>query len=116
MGFNPIFIPKEPTLYYGRSSGIGLLLGGADACSQPCSRRIAVVGLGAGTLAAYGCPGDTMRFYELNPQVIAYSEGTNPYFTFLRDSSARIETVLGDRVFPWSASLRNKARKTSMYL
>jgi len=88
--------PKEPTLYYARSSGIGLLLGGADACPQPCSRRIAVVGLGAGTLAAYGRPGDTMRFYELNPQVIAYSEGTNPYFTFLRDSSARIEMVLGD--------------------
>jgi len=37
-----------------------------------------------------------MRFYELNPQVIAYSEGADPYFTFLRDSSAKIETVLGD--------------------
>ena len=37
-----------------------------------------------------------MRFYELNPQVIAYSEGTDPYFTFLRDSPAKIETVLGD--------------------
>jgi hypothetical protein len=88
--------PKEPTLYYARLSGIGLLLGGANACLEPCSRRIAVVGLGAGTLAAYGRPGDTMRFYELNPQVIAYSDGTDPYFTFLRDSSAKIETVLGD--------------------
>jgi hypothetical protein len=37
-----------------------------------------------------------MRFYELNPQVIAYSEGTDPYFTFLRDSAAKIETAQGD--------------------
>jgi hypothetical protein len=88
--------PKEPTLYYARSSGIGLLLGGANVCAQPCSRQIAVIGLGVGTLAAYGRPGDTIKFYELDPQVIGYSRGTNPYFTFLRDSEARIETVQGD--------------------
>jgi hypothetical protein len=94
-GFQSRLRPKEPTLYYARTSGIGRLLG-AGVCPPNCSRRIGVIGLGAGTLAAYGRPGDTMRFYELNPQVIAYSEGTNPYFTFLRDSSAKIETVLGD--------------------
>jgi hypothetical protein len=95
-GFQSRLRPKEPTLYYARTSGIGRLLGGADACPQPCPRRIGIIGLGAGTLAAYGRPGDTMKFYELNPQVIAYSEGPDPYFTFLRDSSAKIETVLGD--------------------
>ena len=95
-GFQSRLRPKEPTLYYARKSGIGLLLGGADACPPTCSRRIGVIGLGAGTLAAYGRLGDTVRFYELNPQVIAYSEGTDPYFTFLRDSAAKIETVLGD--------------------
>jgi spermidine synthase len=94
-GFQSRLRPKEPTLYYARTSGIGRLLG-ADGCSQPCPRHIGVIGLGAGTLAAYGRPGDTMKFYELNPQVIAYSEGTDPYFTFLHDSSAKIETVLGD--------------------
>jgi hypothetical protein len=95
-GFQSRLRPKEPTLYYARKSGIGRLLDGADACSPSCSRRIGVIGLGAGTLAAYGRPGDTMRFYELNPQVIAYSEGTDPYFTFLRDSAAKIETAQGD--------------------
>jgi hypothetical protein len=94
-GFQSRLRPKDPTLYYARTSGIGRLLG-AEGCSQPCPRRIGVIGLGAGTLAAYGRLGDTMRFYELNPQVIAYSEGTDPYFTFLHDSSAKIETVLGD--------------------
>jgi hypothetical protein len=94
-GFQSRLHPKQPTLYYGRTSGIGRLLE-TDVCLPNCSRRIAVIGLGVGALAAYGRSGDTMRFYELNPQVIAYSEGTNPYFTFLRDSSAKIETVLGD--------------------
>jgi hypothetical protein len=95
-GFQSRIRPKEPTLYYARTSGIGRLFAGTDSCPPICSRRTGVIGLGAGTLAAYGRPGDTMRFYELNPQVIAYSEGTNPYFTFLRDSSAKIEMVLGD--------------------
>jgi hypothetical protein len=94
-GFQSRLRPSEPTLYYARTSGIGRLLG-ADSCPPACARHIGIIGLGAGTLAAYGRPGDTIRFYELNPQVIAYSEGTDPYFTFLRDSSANIETVLGD--------------------
>ena len=52
--------------------------------------------MGVGTLAAYGCPGDTFRFYELNPQVIGYSTGPKPYFTYIRDSPAKIEIVPGD--------------------
>jgi hypothetical protein len=52
-----------------------------------------VIGLGAGTLAAYGKPGDTFRFYEINPQVIAVANG---WFTFLKQSPAKSEVVLGD--------------------
>jgi hypothetical protein len=52
--------------------------------------------MGVGTLAAYGTPGDTIRFYEINPQVAAYSRENSPYFTFLRDSAAKTEIVLGD--------------------
>jgi hypothetical protein len=52
-----------------------------------------VIGLGAGTLAAYGKPGDSFRFYEINPQVIAVA---NTWFTFLRQSPAKSEIVLGD--------------------
>jgi hypothetical protein len=37
-----------------------------------------------------------VRFYEINPQVIAYSLGNNPYFTFIRDSSAKVYVVPGD--------------------
>jgi hypothetical protein len=56
-------------------------------------RRIGAVGLGAGTLAVYGRPADTFRFYEINPQVLDFAQR---YFSFLKDSAARIEHVLGD--------------------
>ena len=41
-------------------------------------------------------PGDYFRFYEINPQVIAFSAGNHPFFTFLRDSHAQTDVVEGD--------------------
>ena len=79
----------EPTTYYGASAGIGR----AIKVSQPAPLRIGVIGLGAGTLAAYGRPGDVYRFYEINPQVIDVAQRE---FSFLSDGGAKIETVLGD--------------------
>ena len=88
--------PREPTSYFSHHSGVGLLLDAEAACRQPCSRHYGFIGMGVGTLAAYGRPGDTIRFYELNPQVIAYSTGTQPYFTYIRDSWAKVDIVPGD--------------------
>ena len=78
-----------PTTYYGPSSGAARAL---QALDRP-NRRIALVGLGAGTLAAWGRAGDTFRFYEINPDVETMARA---WFTFLADSRARIEIVLGD--------------------
>jgi spermidine synthase len=55
--------------------------------------NVGVIGLGVGTLAAYAKRGDRYTFYEINPLVVQLA---NQEFTFLRDSPARIETVLGD--------------------
>jgi spermidine synthase len=55
--------------------------------------RVGIVGLGAGTMAAYGRPGDVYKFYEINPQVIELAQTE---FSYLRDSEAKIELVLGD--------------------
>jgi hypothetical protein len=76
------------TTYYGPHSGVALAI---DALPHP--RRVAVVGLGAGTLAAWGREGDTYRFYEINPNVEPIARS---WFTFLQDSKARPEVVLGD--------------------
>ncbi len=78
---------SEPTTYYGPTSGIG------RAIANTKGKRIGLIGLGAGTLAVYGKPGDYYRFYEINPQVIELAESE---FSFMSDSEALVETVLGD--------------------
>jgi hypothetical protein len=50
----------------------------------------------AGTLAALGRPGDTYRFYEINPEVVRFSMGPHAYFTFNNDSAADVQVVMGD--------------------
>jgi hypothetical protein len=57
---------------------------------------VGVLGLGAGTLAAYGRPGDVYRFYEIDPQVIDYARGQGDYFSYLAESPAEIDLIVGD--------------------
>jgi hypothetical protein len=79
--------------YYGPDSGIGLALDRYPGRLQGGNLRIGVIGLGTGTLAVYGQPGDYIRFYEINPDVVRLSD---KYFSYRRDSRARTEIVLGD--------------------
>jgi hypothetical protein len=79
----------EPTTYYGPTSGVGRAIANTD----PNAKKVGLIGLGAGTLAVYGRPGDVYRFYEINPQVIELAQSE---FSFMGESQARIETVLGD--------------------
>jgi spermidine synthase len=81
---------KTPTTYYATDSGVGLAL---RFCCGDRARNVGVVGLGAGTLAAYGKPGDRMRFYEINPLVRPIAENL---FTYLRESGAQISFAEGD--------------------
>jgi hypothetical protein len=80
----------EPTTYYDLNSGVGLALRETESIPN---RRVGVIGLGTGTLAAYGRPGDSFRFYEINPPVIHVASAE---FTYLADSKATIDLVLGD--------------------
>ncbi|MBL8386592.1 MAG: fused MFS/spermidine synthase [Burkholderiales bacterium] len=77
------------TSYYGDSSGVGM----AIERIHPDGQRVGVIGLGAGTLAAYGGKGDVFRLYEINPQVIDIA---SHYFYYLAESGAKVETALGD--------------------
>jgi spermidine synthase len=52
-----------------------------------------VVGLGTGTIAAYGEKGEYFRFYDINPDVLKLSD---MFFTYLKDSEATTEVVIGD--------------------
>jgi SAM-dependent methyltransferase len=81
---------RAPLSYYGRKSGVGLAI---EDRQQRGPVKIGVIGLGAGTLAAYGRREDTVRFYEINPLVegIARSQ-----FKYLSDCPSRLDVVSGD--------------------
>lgn len=80
----------RPTTYYGPNSGVGRAIR-QDQEAGPV--RVGVIGLGTGTLAAYGRAGDYFRFYEINPLVLRLA---NTQFTFLKISKARLDVAMGD--------------------
>jgi hypothetical protein len=79
-----------PTTYYAEDSGVGLAI---RNCCDGRPRKIGVVGLGAGTIAAYGRPGDRIQFYEINPAVEPIARNV---FTYIRDSGAHVSVTTGD--------------------
>jgi hypothetical protein len=88
---------KQPSTYYGPNSGVGIVIRNHPKRGfSPGTLRVGLVGLGVGTLLAYGVPGDDFRIYELDPDVLQLSSGPQPMFTFAKDSAARKEFVLGD--------------------
>jgi len=87
---------RLPMAYYGPDSGIGVFLRNHPKRGGAGNLRAGIVGLGAGTLAAYGQPGDYFRYYEINPDVIDLSTVAQPVFTYVRDSAARVDVEQGD--------------------
>ena len=82
---------RKPTTYYGETSGVGRAVALFDSRED---LRIGVVGLGVGTMAAYGkSPGQTVRFYEINPEAERLAR---KHFSYLSDCPARVEVVRGD--------------------
>ena len=77
------------TTYYTETSGIGAAIHSKE--DHPV--RVGVIGLGTGTIAAYGRAGDSYRFYDIDANVIQIARSE---FSFLGDSAARTETALGD--------------------
>lgn len=83
-----------PTTYYVRNGGAGLALLNHPRAGQRL--KVGMLGLGIGTLAIYGQPGDEYRLYEINSIVVDLAEGQGGYFSFVSDSQANVTTVLGD--------------------
>src|SRR5262249_30439280 len=85
---------SEPLTYFTRSSGIGRTFLALD--ERP--KTVGIVGLGAGTVACYGRPGQQWIFYEINPAVERLARDPS-FFTYLRDAESRgvdVQVVLGD--------------------
>ncbi len=89
---NPAYT-REPTSYYGRGSGAAIALGQAQALYGQ-NARIGIVGLGTGTLACYKRPGESWRFFEIDPAVLRFSR--NRTFSFLADCAPDAKVSIGD--------------------
>lgn len=90
--FSDLARRREPTTYYARSGPLGDLFPTVETGG---GRDIAVVGLGAGTVAAYGRAGERFIFFEIDPEVLRIAEDKR-FFTYLADSRAQVRTVTGD--------------------
>lgn len=91
---NPEYRDYAPG-YYSEKSGAALAINQHPKrlANQPL--KIGILGLGTGTMAFFGQPGDTIRYYEIDPQVIRIAQDTR-YFTYLRDTPASVEIIEGD--------------------
>ena len=81
---------RRPTTYFTPASGVGLAM---LAKGEKAPLHVGVLGLGVGTLVAYGRAGDVYRLYEIDPLVIELAQEK---FTYLSDTEAKLEIVLGD--------------------
>ena len=85
----------EPTTYYARTSGLGYVM---DHLADKPKKRVGMLGLGIGTIAAYCQQGDSFRAYEINRDVIQIA--TNPdiftYWTLFEERGATAEIIEGD--------------------
>jgi hypothetical protein len=79
-----------PTTYYGPNTGIGISI---REKQKKGAIRVGVVGLGTGTVAAYGRLGDYYRYYEINPLVLNIARSQ---FYFLPDCQAKLDVAMGD--------------------
>jgi spermidine synthase len=85
--------PPEPITYYHRTGPIGQLF---DALpNQDVKSRVALIGLGTGTMACYNSPGQQWTFYEIDPLIESIARNPN-LFTYLRDCPGETNVILGD--------------------
>jgi hypothetical protein len=82
----------DPLTYYYKGGPLGDIF--ATTAQKPV-RRVAMVGLGTGTIACFGRPDEHWSFYEIDPMVAEIARSPR-YFTYLRDCAPRTNIVIGD--------------------
>jgi SAM-dependent methyltransferase len=80
-----------PLAYYSPQSPIGHVF--EQFHSTELFSRVGIVGLGAGTIAAYGQPGQQFTFHEIDPAIVNIAR---THFTYLEDTKAQWDVKLGD--------------------
>jgi SAM-dependent methyltransferase len=84
---------REPLTYYSRGGPIGDVM--KALAGQPQRRRVGLVGLGVGTLAAYAAPGEHWTYFEIDPAIVDIARDRG-LFSYLADTRGQVDIVLGD--------------------
>jgi hypothetical protein len=84
---------RWPLAYYYPSGPLGRVF--AAYAGEHARKEVAVIGLGVGSIAAYGMPGQHFTFYEIDPTVVHIARDSG-HFTFVTDCRARLDIEMGD--------------------
>lgn len=87
---------NQPRSYYTEHSGIVLAIRNHTRRLKGENLNIGIIGLGTGSLAAFGQSGDVIKFYEINPDIIKASSGDKAFFTHIKNSQAAVNVISGD--------------------
>jgi len=90
----PIVGRPEPISYYYRDGGIGQAISAVRA-RKGGPIRVAVIGLGAGTLTCASAPGETWKFFEIDQTMVDTARDPK-HFTFIQNCLPDLQWVLGD--------------------
>lgn len=104
----------QPLDYYDATSGVGLAIQflqrerGLNPAGGTRPLKIGVIGLGGGVLATWLRPGDAMRFYEVNPQVVDLA---GRWFAYLAEARGETSVVVGDARVELERELRTGSQQ-----
>jgi spermidine synthase len=108
--FIPEALRRQVTSYYTAGSGIEIALNQHPRRVAAQAMRIGVAGLGTGTVAAWGQRFDRLTFFEIDPLVV---EMNRRYFTYLTDSPATVDIVMGDARLSLERQVRSEQNQHS---
>ncbi|HEY9456164.1 MAG TPA: fused MFS/spermidine synthase [Bradyrhizobium sp.] len=90
----PVTGQPEPITYYHKDGGIGQAIT-AIRERKGAPLRVAVIGLGSGTLVCASEPGEDWKFFEIDQTMV--DTARNPkYFTYIQSCKPDLEPVIGD--------------------
>jgi hypothetical protein len=90
----PITGRPEPITYYHKDGGIGQAIA-AIRERKGAPLRVAVIGVGAGTLTCASEPGETWKFFDIDQTMVDTARDPK-YFTYIQNCQPDLKPVIGD--------------------
>jgi hypothetical protein len=84
----------EPISYYHKDGGIGRAIA-AIRERKAAPLRVAVIGVGAGTLTCASEPGENWKFFDIDQTMVDTAKDPK-YFTYMQSCAPDVKPVIGD--------------------